>query len=88
MIKMLSVVSLIIAVTGLSAIAQITYTEESDGVLFSMPDNGKMKIQVCTDRIIRAVYTLQATIPAPEKPICKVLHRDQARAKRAARSAP
>ncbi|MBN1129383.1 MAG: glycoside hydrolase family 31 protein [Chitinispirillaceae bacterium] len=48
-----------------SSFAQITFTEESDGVLFNMPDNGKMKVQVCSDKIIRVVYTLQATIPAP-----------------------
>jgi alpha-D-xyloside xylohydrolase len=46
--------------------AQVTYTEESDGVLFSLPGNAKMKVQMCTDRIIRVVYTLQSTIPAPE----------------------
>jgi alpha-D-xyloside xylohydrolase len=49
--------------------AQITYTQESDGVLFSMPNSGKMKVQVCADKIIRVVYTLQATIPAPESHI-------------------
>lgn len=43
--------------------AQVTYTQESDGVLFSLPNNGKMKVQVCSDKIIRVVYTLQPSIP-------------------------
>jgi alpha-D-xyloside xylohydrolase len=36
----------------------------ADGVVFTMSNNAKMKVQVCSDRIIRVVYTLQSTIPA------------------------
>lgn len=62
--------SLVVAVTALF-IAQtvsgaITWTKESDGILCAMPNNGNMKIQVCSDKIIRVVYTLQTTIPGPE----------------------
>jgi len=35
----------------------------SDGVIFRMSDSSRMKVQVCTDKIIRIVYTKQATIP-------------------------
>jgi alpha-D-xyloside xylohydrolase len=35
----------------------------SDGVIFRMSDSSKMKVQVCTDKIMRIVYTKQATIP-------------------------
>jgi alpha-D-xyloside xylohydrolase len=48
-------------------LAQVSsFTQESDGVLFSMPNSGKMKVQVCSDKIIRVVYTLQSAIPGPE----------------------
>lgn len=47
-----------------STSAQISYTEESEGILVTMPDNGKMKVQVCSDNIIRVVYTLRETVPA------------------------
>jgi alpha-D-xyloside xylohydrolase len=44
--------------------AQVSsFIKESDGVLFAMPNNGKMKVQVCSDKVIRVVYTLQSTIP-------------------------
>jgi alpha-D-xyloside xylohydrolase len=45
-------------------LAQVaSFTQESDGVLFTMSNNGKMKVQVCSDRIIRVVYTMQSAIP-------------------------
>ena len=45
-------------------VAQVSsFTQESDGVLFSMSNNGRMKVQICSDRIIRVVYTMKSTIP-------------------------
>ncbi|MGA2507669.1 MAG: TIM-barrel domain-containing protein [Chitinispirillaceae bacterium] len=38
-----------------------------DGVIFNMSDSSKMKVQVCTDKIIRIVYTKQATIPKADQ---------------------
>ena len=35
----------------------------ADGLLFTMSDSGKMKVQVCTDKIIRIAYTMHSTIP-------------------------
>jgi len=35
----------------------------ADGMVFTMTDNSKMKVQVCTDKIIRVVYTLRTSIP-------------------------
>ncbi|MBN1129901.1 MAG: DUF5110 domain-containing protein [Chitinispirillaceae bacterium] len=64
--KIISLISLSVALCMQSLYAQVTYTQESDGVLFSLPGNAKMKLLVCTDKIIRVVYTLQSTIPAPE----------------------
>jgi alpha-D-xyloside xylohydrolase len=66
MIKTFFLTALMILTLGQTLYAQITFTQESDGVLFSLPDNGKMKVQVCTDKIIRVVYTLRSTIPGPE----------------------
>ncbi|MBN1309649.1 MAG: DUF5110 domain-containing protein [Chitinispirillaceae bacterium] len=37
-----------------------------DGVVFTMSNEAKMKVQVCTDKIIRVVYTLNENIPEPE----------------------
>jgi alpha-D-xyloside xylohydrolase len=62
----LMLASLMVSVFFQTANAQITYTQESDGVLFNLPNSAKMKVQVCTDKIIRILYTLQSTIPAPE----------------------
>jgi alpha-D-xyloside xylohydrolase len=38
-------------------------TPESDGVVYVMSDATRMKLQVCTDRIIRVVYTAKAEFP-------------------------
>lgn len=35
----------------------------ADGVIFTMSNNARMKVQVCTDKIIRIVYTMRTTIP-------------------------
>jgi alpha-D-xyloside xylohydrolase len=35
----------------------------TDGMVFTMSDNTKMKVQVCTDKIIRIVSSAHATIP-------------------------
>jgi alpha-D-xyloside xylohydrolase len=35
----------------------------ADGAIFRMSDSSRMKVQVCADKIIRIVYTKQATIP-------------------------
>jgi alpha-D-xyloside xylohydrolase len=34
-----------------------------DGVIFTMSDESKMKLQVCTDKIIRVIYTKKASFP-------------------------
>jgi len=36
----------------------------ADGLVFTMSNNAKMKLQVCTDRIVRVIYTMQTTFPA------------------------
>lgn len=43
-----------------------TVTEQSavaDGAVYTMSDAGKMKVQVCSDKIIRIVYTKRASFP-------------------------
>ena len=52
-------------VTGYSVTA-IDYLL-ADGAIFRMSDSSKMKVQVCTDKIIRIVYTKQATIPRADQ---------------------
>jgi alpha-D-xyloside xylohydrolase len=58
-VKFLVVSSILLAQT---ASAAITWTKVSDGVLFSMSP-GNMKVQVCSDKVIRVVYTMKSTIP-------------------------
>ena len=48
------------------SVTGINYMLE-DGVIFNMSDSSKMKVQVCTDKIIRIVYTKQATIPKADQ---------------------
>lgn len=61
-LKLLSVVScLFLAQTAFGA---ITWTKESDGIVCAMPNSGTMKIQVCSESIIRVVYTLASALPA------------------------
>ncbi|MBN1758958.1 MAG: glycoside hydrolase family 31 protein, partial [Chitinispirillaceae bacterium] len=38
-------------------------SEEDDGVVYTMSDGSQMKVQVCTDAIIRVVYTKKETFP-------------------------
>jgi Alpha-glucosidases, family 31 of glycosyl hydrolases len=46
-----------------SAYTVTTKDSVADGLIFTMSDNSKMKVQVCTDKIIRIVYTVHSTIP-------------------------
>ncbi|HEX2956983.1 MAG TPA: glycoside hydrolase family 31 protein [Chitinispirillaceae bacterium] len=62
----LTVLMVASGVLGLSTIN--AYTVESaqkvdDGVIYTMSDASKMKIQVCTDKIIRVIYTKKASFP-------------------------
>jgi alpha-D-xyloside xylohydrolase len=48
------------------SVSAIDYMLE-DGVIFRMSDTSRMKIQLCTDKIIRVVYTKRATIPRADQ---------------------
>jgi alpha-D-xyloside xylohydrolase len=60
-------IAAIIVMTGmLQLVSAYTVTSKdsvADGLIFTMSDNSKMKVQVCTDKIIRIVYTAKPTIP-------------------------
>jgi alpha-D-xyloside xylohydrolase len=61
--------SILAILTSACAFTALPYTVTSkdsvaDGVIFTMSNSAKMKVQVCTDKIIRVVYTMQASIPA------------------------
>jgi alpha-D-xyloside xylohydrolase len=63
----LLLVAFSILMAGLSqAVSAYTVTTKdsvADGLIFTMSDQSKMKVQVCTDKIIRIVYTTHSTIP-------------------------
>ena len=58
-------IGLIIVVINFNALPYTVTARDSvaDGLVFTMSNNAKMKLQVCTDRIIRVIYTMQATFP-------------------------
>jgi alpha-D-xyloside xylohydrolase len=43
-----------------------SFTQQSDGALCVLSNSGNLKLQVCAPNIIRVVYTMQSTIPAPQ----------------------
>ena len=62
----IAVAVLIIMAGLLNAVSAYTVSTKdsvADGLIFTMSDNSKMKVQLCTDRIIRIAYTMHPTIP-------------------------
>jgi alpha-D-xyloside xylohydrolase len=62
----MAIAAIVIMAGMLQLVSAYTVTKKdsvSDGLIFTMSDNSKMKVQVCTDKIIRIVYTAKATIP-------------------------
>jgi alpha-D-xyloside xylohydrolase len=59
-------VCVMIAACSFSAMSYTVTARDSvaDGLVFTMSNNAKMKVQICTDKIIRIIYTLQTTFPA------------------------
>ena len=55
----------IMAAMSFNAMCYTVTSKDSvaDGVIFTMSNNAKMKVQVCTDKIIRIVYTMRSAIP-------------------------
>jgi len=49
-----------------SADAVNSFTTESDGALCVLSSGGRLKVQVCGPNVIRIVYTMGTTIPAPQ----------------------
>ena len=60
-------VAVIIIIAGLAqAVSAYTVTAKdsvADGLIFTMSNSTKMKVQVCTDKVIRIAYTIHSTIP-------------------------
>jgi len=55
----------VLLVASLSAFSYTVTSQETvtDGAVFTMSDGSKMKVQVCSEKIIRIVYTKKATFP-------------------------
>jgi alpha-D-xyloside xylohydrolase len=63
-----SIVRPVLGLIMLTSLPAFSYTVASrdsvaDGVIYTMSDNSKMKVQVCTDKIIRIVYSAKGSIP-------------------------
>lgn len=43
-----------------------SFSKEADGALCQMADGVKLKLQVCSENIIRVVYTSEVAIPSPQ----------------------
>jgi len=56
---------LFLGLTGVGTAQTVTsFSKETDGALCVLSNSARLKLQVCSDNIIRVVYTMGSTIPA------------------------